>query len=319
MLKFLTKNYLWITILLLGIAILLDLNYDTIETIKTPKTILNSDGEQIKVEILTLKNSYQLIRALIYILYSLGVSLIVLVAIDKRIDIEENKKYKDKITNLNQKIQNNIFDGVLNKFVPEKLFDQVKKDIFQNDIIRKNAKWNYQISLNGQDNIVLQQTIKYEIENLTEDKLEKDIPVNINFSNKLGETKITQWKLKKSNGNLENEAIDNFENLKVNLDKRETKIIELNIKNEYTNNCIMDSHMSNFSIIGLEIQIQKPENVEVKVIPSFSTNLAENRPNNTLITFDRIDSILLGQGISFIIEKKITLPNTQYKKLGGKW
>jgi hypothetical protein len=304
MLKYLTKNYWWITILLIGLAILLDLNFDAVETIKTPHEIINSDGEKEMYTTLTLKNSYQLVRALIYVLYSLGVSLIVLVAIDKRIDTEENKRYKSELDKLNGKIQNNIFDGVLKKIVPEILFDQVKKDVLKTDIVRKNAKWNYQISHNDNKSFDLNQTIKYDIENLTEGEIKREIPVNINFSSSLSETKITHWKIKNSDGVIEREESQNFDKLIVELKSREIKTIELNILNQYKTESVVDSHVSSFSIIDLELQVQKPKDVKINIVPSFTTKLTRSEPNDTLITYDKIPCILLGQGISYVIEKE---------------
>ncbi len=302
MLAYLTKNYWWMTLILIGIGIFLDLKYNEVETIRKPFTVIAEDGSQQSTYILTLKNSYQIIRALVGIFYTLGVSLLILVAIDKRIDTEENKRYQHELKTLDEKIHNNIFDGVLNKIVPELLFDQVKKDIFKTDIIRKNAKWNYLISEKN-NSFELHQTIQYEIENLTDGRIEKEIPVQLFFSNQLVDTKLTHWKIKKINGDIEREEKVNFTKLILCLDSRETKKIELNVSNEYHNETVLDTHITSYSIIGLELQIQKPANIDFKVMPTFTSNLNENRPNNQLITFDKIPCILLGQGIVFIIEK----------------
>jgi hypothetical protein len=306
MLNYLSKNYWWIVLIIISIALILDLSFDTIEIVPSAKEFTNIKGEKIVVEYSTLQDSYQVVRAIVSILYSLGVSIIILVVLDKRIDTEENKRHQRELSALNDKIQNNVFDGVLKKVVPNDLFDQVKKDIFNNDVIRKNAKWTYQIELNEHNSFNLNQTIEYEIENLTEDILKKDIPIAINFSNDLVEIKITSWKVKKMNGDIECEEKINFEKLTVNLEKRESKKIELNIRGVYKTTAVMDNHVSNFSIIGLEIRVQKPSNVEFKPTPSFTTKLIKSEPNAQLITYDKIPCILLGQGISYVIERKET-------------
>lgn len=301
MLSFLSKNYWWIALILLGIAITLDMNFDSLTTVETPKEIVDSEGNVQEYFILTIENQYQLIRALIYVLYSLATSLVILVALDKKIDLQENAKQRQEIEELNNKISDNVFDGVLKKMVPEPLFDQVKKDIFNNDTIRKNAKWTYLITLNDDKTINLDQTIEYELENIQDTRIDKEMPVGLNFSKAMVDVQVTSRNYKDSNGNWKE---INADNNKVPLESRESKSIKVNVRSEYKSLEVMDSHVTKQSIIGLDIVIVKPEELEVEVQPSFTTELEAYRPNESTITFDKIPCVLLGQGIAFTITRK---------------
>lgn len=292
------QKYFWVySIVMILMGLFLDLNFNEAEIIEIEIPSIDVNGNKTTVTHYEYIPKYKILPILSNILYSTSVALLLLFLIDKRIDMQESRV-------LSEKINQNIFNGVLKKLVPEKLFNQVRQDIFNNDVIRKNAKWTYQISKNANDSFDVSQSIIYEIENLTEDKIEKDINVKINFSTDISETKITKWVLKSLNKEIIKEETSDFDKIVVELNPKETKIVELSIKSEYKTPAVMDTHVSNFSIVGLDIQIQKPENCDVIIQPSFTTKLNKSEPNPTLITYDKVDCILLGQGISYIIKKK---------------
>ena len=84
----------------------------------------------------------------------------------------------------------------------------------------------------------------------------------------------------------------------------DTVHITMCIVNVYTTKTILDSHSSNFSIVGLTLQVSKPENCSFIIQPTFTSELKPTIPNEKQIIYEKIPGLLIGQGLTYIIEEK---------------
>ncbi len=240
------------------------------------------------------------------ILYSTAISLLLLFLIDKRIDSQENAKTREESNRIREELHKNIFTGVLRKVIPEEIFDKFNKEIFNTNLIRKNAKWTYEITTkdNKHGSYNVKQSITYELHNMTDSLLEDKLPINITANSSICETKLSSIVVCDKNKNEDKSF--NLTDKIVKIPQGEYITIKMVVDNEYKQSSVLDVHNSMFSIIGLEIMTIQPEDISVKIIPSFSGNLTVHDSGSTWTKYENIDTILKGQGIAYVIER---LPN----------
>jgi hypothetical protein len=332
LLKILQKYYWIISILLIIIGLVIDLFFtEAIPQIK-PQTFKDLTGKSLQVDAYFFTYKYELLKILSNICYSLAISLLVLLAIELKYDEVEKEKFrileeeernafKSEIKELQEQINNNIFNGVLKKLIPEELFKIIQKDIFNKKIIRKDAVWHYEIIENNIGYNVIQH-ISYELENITDEEVPEVLTIAIS---QLPQVKsyVDKIKIEKENTsplefNLTDlqsrlESSNNYsKSIKetITLKPRQKVKITTTIKNEYNSFSITDSHNSKYSIVGLTITVQKPADCDFGLNPTFSNPLEFNQQTSTYLSYKKIDGILIGQGVGFILNKVSSSTNS---------
>ncbi len=294
-------KYFWVySILLIIIGIYLDSLSNTVEIVGQQINVTKPDGTKELQTVYSYRPIMLIPKIISSTLYSLAVSLLLLFLIDKRIDIQESQKNKEEIDKLNTTIHKNIFSGVLKKFIPEEIFNKVQEDIFDTDVIRKNAKWTYEIKRNGNSFDVIQ-NISYELHNLNNFEIVQELPFTLSSTNAISTIELTSIKEVKLDYT---ENVLNDTNRKVSIPKGSYTSIHMVVKNIYKTPAVVDNHISLFSIIGLEITTTQPEDVIVKLIPTFTKGLKSSSAGNTLTQYNKVSCILKGQGLTYIIENR---------------
>jgi hypothetical protein len=294
-------KYFWAySILLILLGIFIDSLSNAAEIVGQQINIIKPDGTKELQTVYSYKPTMLIPKIVSSTLYSLAVSLLLLFLIDKKIDIQESQKNREEIENLNNTIYKNIFSGVLKKFIPEEIFNKVQEDIFDTDVIRKNAKWTYEITRNGNSFNVIQ-NISYELHNLNDFDIVQELPFTLSTSNTISTIELTSLMEIKKEGT--SNKLDET-NRKVSIPKGSYTSIQMVVKNIYKTPSVIDNHNSLFSIIGLEITTTQPEDVIVKLIPTFTKELKSNSAGNTLTQYNKVTCILKGQGLTYIIENR---------------
>jgi len=284
-------KYFWVySILLIIIGIYLDSLSNTVEIVGQQINVTKPDGTKELQTVYSYRPIMLIPKIISSTLYSLAVSLLLLFLIDKRIDIQESQKNKEEIDKLNTTIHKNIFSGVLKKFIPEEIFNKVQEDIFDTDVIRKNAKWTYEIKRNGNSFDVIQ-NISYELHNLNNFEIVQELPFTLSSTNAISTIELTSIKEVKLDYT---ENVLNDTNRKVSIPKGSYTSIHMVVKNIYKTPAVVDNHISLFSIIGLEITTTQPEDVIVKLIPTFTKGLISSSAGNTLTQYNKVSCILKG-------------------------
>lgn len=317
MLTFLYKHYIIISVCLFGTGLFLTLYFNDAEAEKVTKIVYDGiQQKEIRYEAYEFKRKYELLNVVANTLYGLSLSILILIAIDKKFDEKQNEQtqqlkeqkeqeYQDKLNELQSKINQNVFDGVLKKFVPEELFLQVQTDIFNKNVIRQNALWQYEISHNEYNSFTLSQIITYDITNTKDEKHQEPINISLNTSSDLVDSKITYFKVENEKGEIVKEFKNDFTSpYTLDLKPKETKKVYLHIAQIYKTSSVMDAHNSNFSIIGLTIDVNRPDDIEFDMIPSFTTK-TKFHDLGKVRKYDRIPCILIGQGINYTIRKRV--------------
>jgi hypothetical protein len=296
------QKYYWVySILMVIIGISLDYITNTAEICGQEVYTTLLDKTVQKQIIYKYIPSFYIIKVITNILYGTSISLIVLFLIDKRIDSIENVNNKKENDNLRDELNINIFNGVLKKVIPEQLFDKFNKDIFQTDLFIKNAFWTYKITKNKTNSFDVKQSIRYELHNLNDYELKYKLPIIINTNTSYVKTNLTNIEVLNSDKTVQ--TTFNQTNREVIIKPNNYIEVSMIIDNEYKHTSVLDVHNSMFSIIGLTIETIQPEDISVKITPSFLKEIETINTGLTNITkYKPIDCILQGQGISYLIE-----------------
>lgn len=278
--------------IILGLT--LDLGFNEAEIVgeQVEKTLLDKSKE---IQTVYIYKPISIIPKIISnLLYGISASILILFFVERRIAMEE-------VDILKREVDKNIFNGVLKKIIPEEIFNKFNKDIFQTDLIRKNAHWTYEITKNNKNSYNVKQSIRYELHNLNDYKVEPTLPIHIDSTLSFVKSKLTSITVLNSDKTEQNEF--NPTDKKVVINGNSFIEVTMIVDNEYEHQSIIDVHNSMFSIIGLTIETIQPSDVSVKIQPSFLKEL--NKINTGLTTstkYEPIDCILKGQGVSYIIE-----------------
>lgn len=279
-------------------------------------------GEKETFEYLEYEPKFSFLSVLSTIFIGAGISLLILIAIDKRIDEKEKKEnrqiqdserkdFEDRIVELNNRILNDVFEGTLKRIIPEELFDLLKAQVFLSDYVRKNAKWIYEVREDCNKNICVKQTTMYELHNVTERQTSKEFNVVVTSTEK---KKIEIESIKVNNKLIEitkNSITEGIKTetykYKVDLEKGEKENISITINNEYYEDSIRDLQTTKYPIINLEVQLINHSSLKVNLNGSFAGPLiAKNETQGDLIIYEPIKAVLPGQGILYTIEKNAT-------------
>ena len=190
LLNFIKKHYLKITIVLLVIGILIDLFFTDAIPQKSQQTIIDLTGKSVSFDAYFFTYKYEILKIISNICYSLAISILVLLAIELKYDevekekfkiLEDNerKHFKNDIKELQDQINNNVFEGVLKRLIPEELFSLIAKDILNKNTIRQNAHWIYEVTENEKNGYTLTQTISYELKNISKNILTENLTVTL--------------------------------------------------------------------------------------------------------------------------------------------
>lgn len=310
----LKNKYFWISVGLVVVALFLDFYFDVAEIKKTTQTVNDLNGNTVSYDILSYSPKYKLINLASTLLYTLGISIAIYFGIEFQMDKIEKTKDRNELNELQRKINENIFNGVLQKLVPEELFKLMVRDIINKSIIRRNATWTYNIE-ETQQGYKLTQLIQYELENIGNQKSSVPISINVHHTT-LSSSHFEYFKVIKNGTDFIEYDKAQIASRQTPIEKGISNVVDVEISpsevikvvhtvvNEYFSKCIVDCHFSIYSIIGLKITVDKPINCDFHMLGTFTEKLKSYKPTPNKIVYDPIDGILIGQSVIYMIEKK---------------
>lgn len=295
-----------LAIIIIIATFVVNIVYDSVVII--PKTQLITDVYGNKKEFTTMKYSpeYKYPKALSEFFYTLSIAILVYFLIEHTLSTYENERRQKELDSMRNNIHKDVFEAVLKKIIPETLFDIVTNDILYKSFIRKNVKWEYEISENaitgGYD---LTQLIIYELCNISNIKM--SVPLT-----------LTIYQNNKHKAAFQNFDVQNMDGAKINVTPQDNgyeRILNLefepgqtlkiihHIKIEYSNYHVTDCHFTNYSIIGLEIRVRKPSDCSFRPLPTFSSNLEVLKEDANTIIYKPVKGLLKGQALVYLLDK----------------
>ncbi|MDM5270777.1 hypothetical protein PGH07_01145 [Sulfurovum sp. zt1-1] len=311
-----------VTMLLIIAAISIDVWYSDGNIIAKQINIFENNSTKI-VNTYKYEYEYPFLKVLSIFLYSFAMSLLISLFILKVIQKDDDKIREKKDERRKDELFRNVFSGVFNRLVPNEIFDAIKSDILQAQVIRKNVRWIYDFKVeDGQ--LVLYRNVMYELHNISK-KNAKELFSYIYSATDYTETSILFLKWHK-NGDIENtfvaydisehdestlehlEKSGDYEQVKHDIEVIPDEIINLNFKSKeiFKNNSkfIHEAHFSTACSIGWELEVNYPEGYEFGIIPMFNANLIPIVDDVDRKKYEYSGAILVGQGIEFTLKCK---------------
>jgi hypothetical protein len=286
------------------------------------------DGNNSEQTVNTYKFVYEhpILKVVSVFLYSFAMSLMIALFILKVIQKDEDEQRKMEDEQRKIELFKNVFKGVFDRLVPSEIFDVIKKDILEADVVRKNVKWLYDFKVE-ENQIVLYRNVMYEVHNLGSKECTE--PFSYVFSSTdYTETKITflKWHADGDTENTEiayderhhqisdgahklehNKEAGDFEQVRRDIKIPIDKVININFKSKeiYKNNVLFlhETHFTTACSIGWELEVNFPVGYSFGVIPMFVKKLTPIIDDNNRKKYKYDGAILKGQGIEFTLTK----------------
>lgn len=234
----------------------------------------------------------------------------------KSLDLQK-KEHEKQLQKLQSKINENVFDALFMKVMPEEIFQVIKRDIIKSDVIRRDPEWLLDFTVEN-DEITLRLTNRYKAYNNCDKEIVNPvIRVIHNHSN-------SESFVKKVLCTLHDEILVSYdsekhENKGVNVevvDENTQKIhYELRIPAyhyvEYTTvfqnkykGFVQDELFTLLPQIDLNIIATYPSDYEFRIFPMLSSELKLKLKENNRSIYKVEGGILPNQGVAYILEKK---------------
>ena len=322
--KLLEKNYLLIIIVSIIIGVILNLySWNLPQEISTISCFI--DG---KVDIIHPRILSQVLNIISIFLYTFGISIFISFFIISRIEAmrtaeqaesqsSRHEQHERELKKLNEAISLNIFDSLFKKLMPEELFIIVKETIINSKIIRRNASWDLDFDLVN-DHILLRQTISYELENVSNEKV---INPNLIISDNDDNEDILLSIVLIKNGCREiiydkNKGI-NSQNVKLKDNGDNKTDTEVNVEIEpkskidmifvwqvkYHKDFVRDAYFSLYPIINAELNARFPVGYKFNIFPAMSNKLEKTLEEDTRVKYKVYGGILPEQGFVFELKE----------------
>ena len=138
--SFVEKYWIYIilvTLICLASGMYIETNFTDGNIISKQITIFDNNESKI-VNNYVFQSHHTLAKPLSSFLYSFAMSLIISLFILLVIQKSDHEKRKEELFQ-------SVFQGVFNRLVPNEIFDVIKRDILEANIVRRNVKWIYDL------------------------------------------------------------------------------------------------------------------------------------------------------------------------------
>ena len=273
--------------------------------------------------IYSLNNKNLFLNILSILMINIGIALFISSFFIKYIEQDEKEKFYDKLKLFQKDTAKDAIYSLFNRIIDNEFFAIIKKDVLNVKLIRKNAQWQYDITI--EDNKpVLKRTISYQLHNISNEIAQETIKI-ASFNQVHSDLEVLSVKIIYSNNNekslkfLDNkDSTNNLKKVKEVLELQPNESIEVVIVFQQTfhNNYIYESHFSIHPIIGLEITVNYPTDYTFDLNANFSTepNIRINNEHGKTI-YVVTGAIYKGQGVEFTCIKNENQEVTNIEEL----
>ena len=323
---FIKKYWVYIIILTLGLVLVgisIDVWYSNgnIQAVKT--SIFDANGSIQTVNTYKYNYEHPFLKILSIFLYSFAMSILISLFILKVIQKDEDKQRELKDEIRKTELFKNVFKGVFDRLLPSEIFDVIKRDILEANVVRRNVKWTFDFKIEN-DELVLYKNITFHLHNLTSTKhIEKFYYVYSSSDYATSNVEFLKWHEKNDVDNTtvlydsEKEedpfspsTVDStFPKIEHNIDVPNGKTIVINFKTRDTyknNNTFIHDTMftTSCSSIGWDLLVLFPEGYTFSMLPMFTSELKPSTDEKCRKEYSYDGAILKGQGIEFTLLKQ---------------
>lgn len=312
--NFLKKYYLILAILIICAGYYISYKTNNYEFQNKVLQVIKDNEIQHK-EYISLENKFLVLSLISEACITFGITLLITMFFVNYFDKKEKNDFKKELKEIQIETAKNAFLSLFHQIIDESFFNVVKRDIINCKVIRKNARWIYDIYTDSDSNkLVLKRTITYTLQNLSTENREE--PIKISFlNNSYAITRNPQIKYKESTKN----KYENFDINKHTEEKNGYKIItgdiEINsnssvdivriLEQVFNTEFIYETHFLSTPLSGLEIEVNFPKDYQFNIsFNSIENDVSQILDTETKKIWKLNGALLKGQGIEFYCEKK---------------
>ena len=314
--NFLKKYYLILAILIICAGYYISYKTNNYEFQNKVLQVIKDNEIQHK-EYISLENKFIVLSLISEACITFGITLLITMFFVNYFDKKEKNDFKKELKEIQIETAKNAFLSLFHQIIDESFFNVVKRDIIKCKVIRKNARWIYDIYTDSDSNkLVLKRTITYTLQNLsTENRKE---PMKISFlNNSYAITRNTQIKYKESTKNKYEDFDINKHTEEKNGYKIITGDIEINsnssvdivrvLEQVFNTEFIYETHFLSTPLSGLEIEVNFPKDYQFNIsFNSIENDVSQILDTETKKIWKLNGALLKGQGIEFYCEKNNT-------------
>ena len=312
--NFFKKYYLIFAILIICAGYYISYKTNNYEFQNKVLQVIKDNEIQYK-EYISLENKFIVLSLISEACITFGITLLITMFFVNYFDKKEKNDFKKELKEIQIETAKNAFFSLFHQIIDESFFNVVKRDIINCKVIRKNARWIYDIYTDSDSNkLVLKRTITYTLQNLsTENRKE---PIKISFlNNSYAITRNPQIKYKESTKNKYEDFDINKHTEEKNGYKNITGDIEINsnssvdivrvLEQVFNTEFIYETHFLSTPLSGLEIEVNFPKDYQFNIsFNSIEDDVSLNLDTETKKIWKLNGALLRGQGIEFYCEKK---------------
>jgi len=234
-------------------------------------------------------------------------------------DIELKKNANEfYLRQLNEKVNESVFDALFKRIIPKEIFQVLKRDIINSDIIRHDSDWFLDFTVDGENKIILKFTNRYKAYNNCDKEIinpvSRLISTNHNTESHLEKVMCTLHDVILVNYDSQNPQDNN--GVRIEIIDENVKRIHYDLKipanhyveyttvfvNKYTD-YVQDEFFTSLPQIDLNIIATYPSGYNFRIFPLLSSELKLklNEKNRSIYKVE--GGILPNQGIVYYLDK----------------
>lgn len=313
MIELLKKNYFVIGALIIFVGVLISILWGEVEFVPKQILTLDSNHQTVTKDYVFPKIVYPIMNFVSSAVIPFGITLIITMFFVNNFTKQENKQLQEQLLAFQNNTAENAIYSIFKTIIEPSFFEIVKEDVLNCKMIRKDAKWIYDIE-EKDGKMKMTRTISYTVKNLST-KNQSEIVKASGFSNSYVKTQVVELKYKKqgdSNGfqtiysiNDENPE-ESSASVEKNIEVEGANSVEIikKITQIFESKFVYETHFANEPLTDLEIEVNFPENYIFSLNNSFLGQFIDQPiVESKRIVYKFKKAILKGQGIEFFCEK----------------
>lgn len=285
---------------------------------------LDVDGNTISSNILSPTTGYFFLDVAAKLCYASATSIFIAVFISGRIAASNQAKREEEMKQLQDAVRKDVFDALFLSLMPSELFETIKKQLIQKEIVVRGATWHYEYILSTQNAGWLSSrvTIRYSIFNRSKSELVESMQMTsmdgpdakeklMSAIGRQNGRDVLFYKIgtksKDSNVRVEENFGGEAFMTRVSMDLRippsSSVDLTLVLKGEHEGN-VTEAYFTKYPIVDGRITFQYPEEYEFGWAPSLSADVKMEIDEPDKKIFDITGGILPRQGFIFFLKLK---------------
>jgi hypothetical protein len=285
---------------------------------------LDGEGNTRTSNVLSPTTGYFFLDVSAKLCYASATSIFIAVFISSRITASNQAKREEELKELQSAVNKDVFNSLFQSLMPSELFQAVKTQLIQREVMVRGAEWHYEFENDDRDPEFLRGriTIRYAIHNLSSKRIiEKFRLVSMEYPDS---DFVLQEAICKRKGdslfhykhgagetnsfvtehpNYQEDPFKTMLELDVEIPAQDQADLILITSGRYKTP-ITDAYFIKYPMVDGKLMFQFPKGYEFSLFPSVSAQVKPGIKASNKRTFDFHGGILPQQGFAFFLKKE---------------